>query len=395
MKICHVITRIIVGGAQENTLLSLRGHLENGHEAVLLSGRTIGPEGNLLDEIPIPGLRVIHNDHLRREISPVHDLIALRQLQQTFADEKFDVVHTHSSKAGVLARYAAARAGIPVVVHTVHGPSFHRYQSRWKNYLYILCERFGARYSDRNYVVATAMSDMYTRNLIGKPESYVTLYSGMDLTPYLTSKQDSELARGLGLDVSAPVVGKIARLFELKGYDFFVQAAAKIATAIPNVQFLVVGDGVLRESIEKEVDRIGLRERFYFAGLVNPDSIFRYISLMDVLVHLSLREGLPRTVVQALASGKPAIGFALDGTPEAIIDGKTGFLCAPGDSTAVAERVVRLLKNPDEAARIGASGREFVRDKWDWRMMVNYLERDYTNLLGSKKQFGPEDQSEN
>jgi glycosyltransferase involved in cell wall biosynthesis len=126
---------------------------------------------------------------------------------------------------------------------------------------------------------------------------------------------------------------------------------------------------------------LGILNRFIFAGLVEPTAIHRYTSLMDVLVHLSLREGLPRSVVQGLAAGKPAVGFALDGTPEVIIDGQTGYLCPPRDTHAVAEGVIRLLQHPAHARELGEKGREHVRIRWDWHTMVNELEADYQRLL--------------
>lgn len=381
MRICHVITRMIVGGAQENTLYSVRGHIERGHEACLITGRTDGPEGNLIDQMNLSGLRLIVIDDLRREISPYHDFIALLRLRTCCLQEQFDIVHTHSSKAGVLGRVAAAWAGVPVVVHTVHGPSFHPYQSWWKNQFYIVLERLASRFSTRTYAVADAMTTLYARHGIGAANQFKTVFSGMDLTPYLCDRRDSALATDIGLDITRPVVGKIARLFELKGYEYLLAAAPRIVAEVPDVQFLVVGDGILRETITEQVQQLGFADRFVFTGLVNPMDIHRYVALMDIVVHLSLREGLPRSVIQGLAGGKPVVAFALDGTPEAVLDSVTGALCPPQDSFAVASALIRLLKNPEEARAMGERGREYVRERWDWRKMVEILEQDYEKLL--------------
>ena len=381
MKICHVITRMIIGGAQENTLFTLKGHIENSHDSTLITGLTTGPEGNLLAKFSPPKLRIIRNDHLRREISVFHDFMAYRTLRKTFLKEKFDIVHTHSSKAGVVARYAAASAGIPVIVHTVHGPSFHPYQGALRNRVYILAEKFASLYSQRVYTVADAMTKLYLGQHVGTPDQYKTVYSGMELTPYLLSRRDHHLGQELGIRNNAKVVGKVARLFELKGYDYLLEAAPTIVGRFPNVQFLIVGDGLLSESIKKQVRDLGLSENFVFTGLVDPSEVHRYVALMDILVHLSLREGLPRSVVQGLAAGKPVVGFALDGTPEAIIDGNTGILCPPKDSQSVATAVMRLLNEPDMAKEMGANGRQHARKHWDWRQMVEILEEDYKRLL--------------
>ena len=381
MKICHVITRMIVGGAQENTLFTLRGHLENGHEAKLVTGLTVGPEGNLLQKVKVPELEVIHDPHLRREISPLHDVLAVYSLCKIFRKENFDIVHTHSSKAGVIARIAAKKAKIPIIVHTVHGPSFHAHQAWWTNYAFIVAERFVSKLCDRNYTVADAMAALYLRHKIGTTNQYKTIYSGMELAPYLTCKRDLKLAGKLGLNPSMPVVGKIARLFELKGYDILLQAASLVVKEIPTVQFLVVGDGELQSWIKHQILKLNLTKNFIFAGLIDPGCIHNYTALMDFLVHLSLREGLPRSVVQALASSKPAIGFALDGTPEVILNNKTGILCKPGDPQDVAKAILKLIKNPEKSKEMGNKGREFVRKRWDWHHMVKVLEADYENLL--------------
>jgi glycosyltransferase involved in cell wall biosynthesis len=381
MKICHVITRMIVGGAQENTLYTVLGHVAHGHETVLVTGPSMGPEGELLKKRMIPAeLRIVTEPNLVRAISPRSDLAAYRSLCQLFESENFDVVHTHSSKAGVLGRLAANRAGVPVIVHTIHGQAFHAYQSWWRNRLYIACERVAARHCHRIFSVAGAMIDQCVASKVAARDKYRTVYSGMELEPFAETPADPDLRHRLGLRDDAFVIGKIARLFELKGYEYLLPAAIKIVEDEPNVQFLVVGDGNMRERFEKNVRDAGLANHFVFTGLVPPADIPRYTALMDVLVHLSLREGLPRSVVQAHAAGKPAIGFDLDGTPEIILDGKTGIVCPPQDVGAVSAAAIALIHDPDGRRRMGAAGREHAFARWDWRQMVDVIEREYTEL---------------
>ena len=381
MNICHVITRMIVGGAQENTLFTARGHLEHGHQTTLVTGPTTGPEGKLLEKVQVPELRVVQIPSLTRELSPLTDYRAYRELKAHFRAESYDVVHTHSSKAGILARIAATHARVPLVVHTVHGPPFHAYEKAWRNRLYITAEKVAARYCSKIYTVADAMTQQFCEAGIGRPAQYQTVYSGMDLQAYLDAKPECELRNSLGIPEDALVVGKIARLFELKGYEYLVEAAPLIVKEHPRVRFLIVGDGLLRESLEQQFTVAGIRDHVVFTGLVPPDHIPRYTALMDVLVHLSLREGLPRTVVQALAAAVPAVGFPLDGTPEAILDGKTGYLCEVRNSQAVAGAVNKLLRTPQLRAELGSAGREHVRHKWDWHTMVDTLEADFAAQL--------------
>ena len=376
---------MIVGGAQENTLFTLRGHLEHGHETVLVTGPTSGPEGKLLEHDAPPGLEVVPIPALVRELNPLQDWCAYRALKRYLRQRPFDVVHTHSSKAGVVGRLAARAAGVPVVVHTVHGQAFHPYQAAWKNRIYITAERVAAKRSDRIYAVAQAMIDQCVAAGVAPADRYRVVYSGMNLEPYLQATRDAALASRLGIRDDAIVVGKIARLFELKGYEYLVEAAPQIVAQCPRICFLIVGDGVLRPTLERRIAELGLQRHFVFAGLVPPGEIPRYTGLMDVLVHLSLREGLPRTIVQALASAVPAIGFPLDGTPEVILDGRTGLLCPTGDTAAVAAAVIRLANDRELARRLGAAGREHVRLRWDWHTMVDALEADYATLLAAPR----------
>lgn len=381
MRICHVITRMIVGGAQENTLLTCRDHLDKGHEVVLATGPTAGPEGKLLQQQPLPGLEIVEIPDLVRELAPVADWRACRELRELFRNRRFDVVHTHSSKAGILGRIAAWEERVPAVVHTVHGQAFHPYQAAWRNKLYILAERYAARRCHRIYAVAQAMIDQCVAAKVAPAEKYQVVYSGMDMDAFAKARPEPALRASLGIPEDALVVGKVARLFELKGHEYLVRAAPAVVARFPKVRFLLVGDGKLRGELEAEMARLGLAEHVVFAGLVPPAEVCRYTALMDVLVHLSLREGLPRTVVQGLASGVPAVGFPLDGTPEVILDGETGLLCPTGDAAAVAAAVNALLGNPDRRRAMGAAGRDLVRERFSWRRMGNILEAEYRRLL--------------
>ena len=381
MRIAHVITRMIIGGAQENTLLTVRGHLEHGHDAVLITGPTDGPEGKLLQTRPVPGLQVVEIPRLCRALHPLHDLRAYRHLVRVFRAGRFEVVHTHSSKAGILGRFAARRAGVPLVVHTVHGQAFHPYQGGLANRIYIAAEQLAARRCDRIYAVAQAMIDQCVAAGVAPAAKYQVVYSGMELEPFLNGTRDPDLRRRLGIPTGALVIGKIARLFELKGHDTLIAAASKIVKACPEVRFLLVGDGLLRPALEAEIRRRGLESFFIFTGLVPPADIPMYVHQMDILAHFSLREGLPRSVVQGLAAGLPAVAHPLDGTPEVVADGKTGILCSPQDPAAVAAALIRLLHDPGLRARLGNAGRERVRHDFDWRRMVEVLETDYARHL--------------
>ena len=384
MKICHVITRMIVGGAQENTLLTIKGHIEKGHEVVLVTGFSPGREGELLKNVEMPPFPIIEIPEMVREISPMKDLKALARLREYFKREKFDVVHTHSSKAGIIGRIAARQAGVPVVVHTVHGQAFHAYEKPWKKMLYIAAEWLAAKYCDKIYAVAQAMIDQCVEAKVAPREKYMVVYSGMDTAAFANAKRDPELRKSLGIPEDAKVVVTVARLFPMKGYEEMLPAAARLAKEFPDLHFLPVGDGPMFESLQKEIAKLGLTDRFHFAGLVPPHRVCDYIAQADLLWHLSLHEGLPRAVVQALAVGIPAIGYKLDGTPEVVLNGETGFVTAPQDIDAVVERSRQLLADKALRQKMGENGKALVIDRFAWRRMADILEEEFKQLLERK-----------
>ena len=384
LKICHVITRMIVGGAQENTLLTIKGHLAAGHEVVLATGPSPGREGKLLENTGMPEFPIVEFPDMVRNISPWHDMRAYFALKKYFRQEKFDVVHTHSSKAGVIGRVAARAAGVPVVVHTVHGQAFHPYQSKLKNALYIFLERFSARRCDKIYAVAQAMIDQCVAAKVAPPEKYMVVYSGMDTANFASVCREEELRSKLGIPPGAFTVVTVARLFQQKGYEFVIPAAKKVISAAPQVHFLLVGDGPMYDELKANLKAENIDGNFHFAGLVPPHEVSRYIAQGEVLWHLSLHEGLPRAVVQALATGIPAIGFALDGTPEVVLNGKTGYTTAPCDIETVVDRTLELLNDDALRRQMGAAGQQMVLEKFDWQLMADILEKEYLELLALK-----------
>jgi glycosyltransferase involved in cell wall biosynthesis len=391
MRIGHVITRLIVGGAQENTLATCRGLRQRGHDVDLILGPQTGPEGSLLPlvgEVPVTIL-----DDLCREPNPWRDWRATVALTRLFREGRYDIVHTHSGKAGILGRLAARLAGVPVTVHTIHGPSFHDYQNPLGNWVFRWAEQVAAEWTTQFVSVADAMTAQY--QAAGVTGKYVMIRSGIDWEAY------GETNSGTGVPPVAPgssatptggtpvprspVVGMVARLFPLKGHEFLFAAVPAIVTAVPAVKFLLVGDGPWRERFEQEVRARGWADRFTFAGLVPPREVPRFVGQMSVLVHLSLREGLPRAVVQALAAGKPVVAFDVAGAREVCVDGKTGFLLRAGDVAGVAAAVIRLLRDAELAGRMGAQGRTLVCEQFAEAAMVERIEQLYRQLVGERR----------
>jgi glycosyltransferase involved in cell wall biosynthesis len=383
MRVSHVITRLIVGGAQENTLSSVLGlgRIPD-WEVELISGPTRGPEGSL-EPIAraVPGLLHLESS-LVRPVHPVMDALAYLRLRSHFRRTRPRIVHTHSGKAGIVGRFAARHAGVPLVIHTVHGPSFGPFQGGAANSVFRGAERAAGRQTDHFVVVAEAMARQYLDAGIGTPAQYTRIFSGFDLAPFLGVRRDPELAERLGLRPGDFVVGKVARLFQLKGHDDLFASAVEMVRRVPNVRFLLLGDGPWRARFETMAATTpGLVGRFVFAGLVPPSEVSRYLGLMDVLVHLSRREGLARVLPQALAAGKPVIAFDCDGAAEVCRDLETGFLLQVGDLVGLVDRVARLAGDPELASRLGATGRSWVRERFSEEALVQSLDALYRRLL--------------
>ena len=388
MRIMHISTRLILGGSQENTLLSCIGQSDAGHDVSLVFGPIEGPEGSMRSDLDAhPAIEAIETPDLRREISPRRDLACRRELERLVRAWRPDVVHTHSSKAGVLGRAAAWSAEVPAVVHTIHGLPFHPYQSGLRNRIYIATERWAARRCHALVTVADAMRDQALRAGIGWEAQYHTIRSGMRVEPYLDDAETMSQARDrLDLPQEAFIVGTVARLAELKGHDDLLDAFTPLFDAMPDLHLLWVGDGYWSDRLRRRVRESGLESRVHFAGLVPPDTIPGWIRAMDVVVHPSYREGLPRAVVQGLLSSRPVVSYDLDGAPEVCVDEVTGLLVAPGDLDGLRTALVRLHSDPELRRTLGEAGRSRCRVDFDWRAMVDQLDRLYRNLVENAKE---------
>jgi glycosyltransferase involved in cell wall biosynthesis len=383
MRVTHVITRLIVGGAQENTVSSVLGLMNKpGLEVDLISGPTSGPEGSLEPSFDKSLRPLTITPHLVRPVHPLKDMLALRDLTRLLRERRPDLVHTHSSKAGVIGRLAARRAGVPIVVHTIHGPSFGSFQGALANAVFTAAERRAARCTTHFVVVANAMKEQFLKAGIGRADQFTRVFSGFPLEPFRKARNDPALRQKLGLARDDFVVGKIARLFKLKGHDDLIAAAPALFQRCPRMKFLLVGDGPWRERFESRTRALGLRERFVFAGLVSPAHIPDYVGVMDALVHLSYREGIPRALPQALAAARPVVAYDCDGAGEVCLDNQTGFLIPPGDKRLLVERLTQLSGDPALRERLGRHGQQLVREWFPVERMVDDLHALYLRLAG-------------
>ncbi len=383
MRVAHVITRMIIGGAQENTLLNCLDLIRDYQDDVLLiTGPSFGPEGQLLSQGRAGELPIRVLPELLRPIHPWHDWQAYQAIRRAIADFQPDVVHTHSAKAGMLGRKAAWSLAIPAVLHTVHGAPFHPYQSAAARYFFQRCERWAGQHCHQLISVADAMTDLMVAANVAPREKFTTIYSGMDVEQFKTADQQRmEIRAKYGFQEEDIVIGKIARMFHLKGHEDLITAAAQVVQQNPHVRFLLVGDGVLRESHQQRIATLGLGNHFVFTGLVPPDQIPGLIGAMDVVVHTSLREGLARVLPQALIAGRPVVSYDIDGAREVAITGETGFLVPPGDTRQLAESLAKLAADRETRLRMGREGQRRFTEQFDHRAMTRQIRAAYQAVL--------------
>jgi len=385
LKIVHIITRLIIGGAQENTLLSCEGQHDLGHDVTLLSGPAIGPEGSLVERARAYGYRVEILDTMRRSILPVQDLFIYRSLVKLLKELQPDVVHTHSSKAGIIGRWAAHRAKVPAVVHTIHGLSWTASTLAPVNATYRWLEKITAPVTGRIVCVADAMRDQSLARGLGEASQYVTVYSGMSTAVFVNPPVARDVVRKqLGLSDDHIAVGTIARLFDLKGHEDLLEFAPQLCAKYPNLRFLWVGDGSRRAEFEKRIAQMNLKDRFILTGLVPPTRIPELCGAMDVVVHPSRREGLARALAQGALARCPVVTYDIDGNREALIEGETGYLIQPFNTEMLKLRLMRLLDDPVALRHMGERGRAFALARFDTQAMVDGLERVYADLLLEK-----------
>jgi glycosyltransferase involved in cell wall biosynthesis len=387
MRVAHVITRMMIGGAQENTLYNCQDLIRDfGDDVLLITGIETGPEGDLLSrpmsvDVPIRRMPV-----LQRAIHPLRDWQAYRQLRVALRDFKPDVVHTHSAKGGILGRMAAWAERVPAVVHTVHGAPFYPYQSAAARNFYRWAEHFAARRCHKLISVADAMTDLMVAGGVAPKEKFVTIYSGMEVDPFLNANEHRAATRAeLGFTDSDVVIAKIARLFELKGHDDVIAAAGPLIAKCPSARFLLIGDGILRSKFEKQIADAGLTKHFVFTGLVDPIRIPSLLGAADLLVHASLREGLARALPQALIAGKPVVSYDIDGAREVCITNETGFLVPARDVAGLTQALDKLVSDEGLRNKLGQAGRQRFTNQFRHETMTKSIRAVYEGILAGGK----------
>lgn len=413
MRILHVITRLILGGAQQNTVMSCKAQVEAGHDVHLAYGPIHGPEGSLLEEAKASGATLHEIKPMVRELSPLNDLRCYQRVRKIIRTLNADIVHSHSSKAGILARAAGwkerrnpklealweearkngwklrlrppnPRNFRPQVVHTVHGLPFHDEQSKLIHNLYVRLEKYAAKRCDHLVAITPEMVEAFNEKQIASPDKFTVIPSGIDVEAFTPRPERRDAVRlKYGIPQDALVVGHVGRLDPLKGHADLLDQLPRLQEANPaasgGVWLLFVGDGFHRAELEKHPSmEVG---QTVMTGLVPLSSVPEHLSAMDVMALPSYQEGQSRTLCEALLCGVPVVGYGVGGIPSVIRDGETGRLAAVGDKAALGQALLDLLDDPGYRAALAERGRQHVVEHFSAVKMNRQLLELYDQLL--------------
>jgi glycosyltransferase involved in cell wall biosynthesis len=378
IKVLHLITTLAVGGAQDNTFLTLKNHNRDLYEVHLGSN----PDGKWLN-LGKQFSDVFHPvSNLVRPLSIKKDILALLAIIKLIRREKFDIIHTHSSKAGILGRWAGRIAGVPVIVHTVHGFAFHDFMPTWKKQLYIFLERISRSSADFYITVSELNRKEAVQLKLFNFDNSIPIYSGIDLTK-LDRDADLNLVKSqIGIPEKWQTIVSVGRLDRQKSPGFLIDSFAQVLQHHPDTLLLLVGEGELRQELEAQVSRLDITNKVRFLG--SREDVPEILKIADIFALSSLWEGLGRAMTEAMLVGKPVVVPAIYGIPEIVHHHETGLLFEAKNVEQLADNLVYLLDHPDERDRLGQNAKNLTRKLFDGDDMVRQIEAVYEKLLDAK-----------
>lgn len=390
-KVLHVITRLDRGGSAQNTLLTCQG-LSDRYEMVLVHGLSL--ESQMTDwewqsvhrgieEAKDRGVKVVPISSLVRKIAPVQDLQAFFSLWRLMLQERPDIVHTHTSKTGILGRWAAKMAGVPIIVHTPHGHVFYGHFGPLVSRFFLAIERLMASITDRMVALSEGERNDYIRFSVSSPDKIVTIHSGVEIDRYMKAEVNvEEKRRSLGLNPNGLVVGTVGWLLPIKGPIHLLNAMAHIWRNHPEIRLVFVGKGELEGKLRAEASRMGVSERVTFLGW--RDDIPEIMQILDIFVLPSLNEGMGRVLVEAMAAGRPVVASRVGGIPDLVEHKKNGFLVGPGDVNGTSLAIKRLLIDREMRDEMGRMGRAMAQN-FTVEGMVEKIDALYSSLYQKKQ----------
>lgn len=375
INLLYIITKLELGGAQKQLLSLIKGLDKEKYNVLLFTAS----DGFLMDEaFFVRGLSVKRSRFLERSINPVLDILALFELYIYIMRNSIDIVHTHSSKAGIVGRWAARLAGVRRIIHTVHGWSFNDHQFSIERHIFRWLERRMAGFTDALIVVSKHDRDEGLRNKIGREDAYRLVRYGIDHEDFHGKRDPAGIRAELGIKDGEAAIGTISCLKPQKSPEDFVKLASLVRKDVPGVKFLLAGDGVLRADVERLIRKYDLADSLMLLGWRRD--IPEILSALDVFVLTSLWEGLPITVLESMAASCPVVVTDTGGVGEVVEDGRNGFLVGRRDVEKMSDRVVGLLKDASGRGRMARYARSSLDGRFTTRSMVESTSAIYDEL---------------
>lgn len=380
IKVLHVHTLPVISGSGINTYYSMMG-LDRGHYRAELA---CAPGGALIDLVRRDGMEVRTFRHLVQPMEPHHDLLGLATLFMFLKRHPYHIVHTHNSKAGFVGRLAARLAGVPVIVHTVHGFSFHDEEPLWRRRLFRQLERTASRWCDKMIFISQPLLDWALREGITHKGKIVKIYSGIDLDRFqpVTEEEKARIRRKWSLGEEDVVIGMVSKLWEGKGHMQLIEAFRSLREEIRNARLVIVGEGYLHDRLRARVDQLNLKDAVIFTGFLME--VAEILATFDVAVLPSFFEGMGRVLLEAMAMEKPVVASRVGGIPDLVTHGLNGFLVRPGDVNELKQAIATLVQDRDLAERMGKEGRKRITEEFTALAMVQSIEKVYRELLQEK-----------
>jgi glycosyltransferase involved in cell wall biosynthesis len=380
IRVLHIHTLPIVSGSGINTFLSMRGMDKNVYEVEL----ACAPGGRLIQLVEDNHMKVWPFEHLVQPISPLKDTLALFDLFLFLKKNPYHIVHTHNSKSGFLGRLAAQLAGIPVIVHTVHGFAFHDQEPLWRQSLFRNLERMSCHWCDKMIFISQPLIDWALKEKITNREKIEKIYSGIQLDQFRPVTTDVKMKnrKKWRLKKEDLVIGIVSKLWEGKGHITLIEAFKALKQRLNDVKLVVVGEGDLYGELQKSVDEDGLSGSVLFTGF--QMDVSEILSTFDVAVLPSFFEGMGRVLLEAMAMEKPVVASRVGGIPDLVKHQLNGLLVKPGDVTGLTDALEQILSDGVLSNKMGKEGRKRMQEQFSADIMVQSIDKVYRELLTRK-----------
>ncbi|VAX38249.1 hypothetical protein MNBD_UNCLBAC01-2029 [hydrothermal vent metagenome] len=378
-KVLHIITRLDAGGSTTNTLETCARLNKDKYDVSLISGKTYDFDGSIDLFIKKYNISCLFFNDLIRNINFFKDIKVFFQLYIFIRQNNFDIVHTHSSKAGIIGRWAAWFAGVKYIVHTPHGHVFYGYFNKFISGIFIMVERFTARITNKIITLTDIGKNEHIQYKIAQADKFMTIYSGINLEQFKPDLRVSAQYREIwGIHPDEILFGTVARLDPIKGNECIIEAMHKVIEDIPSAKLIFIGDGTQRKVLEKQSIMLNLDKHIIFTE--HQTDIKNHIGMFDIFVLASLNEGMGRVILEAMACSKPVIASRVGGIPELVKENQNGLLFPSGDSDALAAAMVQLAEDTQQQEKFGCTGKKFATEKFSLDKMLKDIEKLYDEV---------------